>query len=159
MLAVRVGLEPEASGLQVRRPKPLDHAASFILTLTREIAQFRQNLEFTQAQVDELVNKTKLPLNSYKYLMRFMACKISWVIWITVYDEITFFLDGIEQSTTNETWEQTEAKIKKVIASEEQVESASTIAIERAHRVGKRIFILTDTVMLPILNEESLDEM
>ena len=27
-LAVRVGLEPGASGLQVRRPNPLDHAAS-----------------------------------------------------------------------------------------------------------------------------------
>ena len=27
-LAVRAGLEPGASGLQVRRPNPLDHAAS-----------------------------------------------------------------------------------------------------------------------------------
>ena len=28
LLAVRAGLEPGASGLQVRRPNPLDHAAS-----------------------------------------------------------------------------------------------------------------------------------
>ena len=27
LLAVRAGLEPRASGLQVRRPNPLDHAA------------------------------------------------------------------------------------------------------------------------------------
>ena len=30
LLAVRAGLEPGASGLQVRRPNPLDHAASLL---------------------------------------------------------------------------------------------------------------------------------
>ena len=33
LLAVRAGLEPGTSGLQVRRPNPLDHAASLLPSL------------------------------------------------------------------------------------------------------------------------------
>ena len=106
--------------------------------LTREIAQFKQSLKFTQAQVDDLLkqNSVTTQLAEVSDAVCGLQDKLDDLENRSRRNNLCF--DGIEESTANETWEQTEAKVKEVIASKMQVESVSAIIIERAHRVGKR---------------------
>ena len=102
-------------------------------SLIKDDASISTSVEFTQGQVDELI-KNELNLKGIKSNIEHLEDKIDDLENRSRRNSLCF--EGIEEST-NETWQDTENKIKYLISSH-MPDVGGGILIERAHRVGRR---------------------
>ena len=102
-----------------------------INSLIKDFASIRTSLEFTQGQVDELI-KNELHLKGIKPNIEHLEDKIDDLENRSRRNNLCF--EGIEEST-NETWQDTENKVKFLISSHMPEVGG---CIGRAHRVGRR---------------------
>ena len=125
-------LEQQQSTMKTFISAFMDSVNVRVDSLIKDVASFRTSLEFTQGQVDELI-KAELDVKRIKSNIEHLEEKIDDLENRSRRNNLCF--EGIEEST-NETWQDTENKVKHLITSH-MPEVGGDIVIERAHRVGK----------------------
>ena len=126
-------LEQQQSTMKTFISAFMDSVNVRIDSLIKDVASIRTSLEFTQGQVNKLI-KNELNLKGIKSNIEHLEDKIDDLENRSRRNNLCF--EGIQQST-NETWQDTENKVKYLISSH-MPEVGGDIVIERAHRVGRR---------------------
>ena len=126
-------LEQQQSTMKTFISAFMDSVNVRIDSLIKDVASIRTSFEFTQGQVDELI-KNELNLKGIKSNIEHLEDKIDDLENRSRRNNLYF--EGIEEST-NETWQDTENKVKYLISSH-MPEVGGDIVIERAHHVGRR---------------------
>lgn len=126
-------LEQQQSMMKTFISAFMDSVNVRIDSLMKDVASIGTSLEFTQGQVDELI-KNELNLKGIKSNIEHLEDKIDDLENRSRRNNLCF--EGIEEST-NETWQDTENKVKYLISSH-MPEVVGDIVIKRAHRVGRR---------------------
>lgn len=115
----------------------MDSTNTRIDNLIKEVESLKTSLEMTQANLDDLKTVNNKPrLESLETRIDELTDKADDLENRSRRNNLCF--EGIsEDNQGNESWEQSEEKIKKFISTRLKIE-ADNMVIERAHRVGKK---------------------
>lgn len=122
----------------------------FISTITKDVADLKNSLEYTQAQVDDIRNyTTKSQIEGIESCLDSLRDKVDDLENRSRRNNLCF--EGIEESGRHETWEKSEEIIKDLINDKLKLD-ADEIQIERAHRIGKPKNNKSRTIIAKFLN-------
>ena len=110
----------------------MDFVNTRIDNLMKDVQSVKSSLEFTQAQVDELIT-SNFRVKEVQVQIEDLGNKLDDLENRSRRNNLCF--DGIPESP-NETWQESESKIKQLI-SRHMPEVSTDLVIERAHRVGR----------------------
>ena len=125
-------LKQQESTLKVFLSAFMDSVNSRIDNLMKDVQSVKSRLEFTQAQVEELIT-SDLRVKEVKVQIEDLGNKLDDLENRSRRNNLRF--EGIPESP-NETWQESESKIKHQISSH-MPEVGTDFVIERAHRVGR----------------------
>ena len=120
------------STLKVFLSAYMDSVNTRIDNLMKDVQSVKSSLEFTQAQVEELIT-SDLRVKEVKVQIENLGNKLDDLENRSRRNNLRF--EGIPESP-NETWQESESKIKHLISSQ-MPEVGTDFVIERAHRVGR----------------------
>ena len=110
----------------------MDSVNTRIDSFMKDVQSVKSSLEFTQAQVEELIT-SDLRVKEVKLQIEDIGNKLDDLENRSRRNNLCF--EGIPESP-NETWQESESKIKHLISSH-MPEVGTDFVIERAHRVGR----------------------
>ena len=125
-------LKQQESTLKVFLSAYMDSVNTRIDNLMKDVQSVKSSLEFTQAQVEELIT-SDLRVKGVKVQIEDLGNKLDDLENRSRQNNLCF--EGIPESP-NETWQESESKIKHLISSH-MPEVGTDFVIERAHRVGR----------------------
>ena len=125
-------LKQQESTLKVFLSAYMDSVNTRIDNLMKDVQSVKSSLEFTQAQVEELIT-SDLRVKEVKVQIEDLGNKLDDLENRSRRNNLRF--EGIPESP-NETWGESESKIKHLISSQ-MPEVGNDFVIERAHRVGR----------------------
>ena len=125
-------LKQQESTLKVFLSAYMDSVNTRIDNLMKDVQSVKSSLEFTQAQVEELIT-SDLRVKEVKVQIEDLRNKLDDLENRSRRNNLCF--EGIPESP-NETWQESESKIKHRISSH-MPEVGTDFVIERAHRVGR----------------------
>ena len=125
-------LKQQESTLKVFLSAFMDSVNTRIDNLMKDVQSVKSSLEFTQAQVEELIT-SDLRVKEVKVQIEDLGNKLDDLENRSRRNNLRF--EGIPESP-NETWGESESKIKHLISSQ-MPEVGNDFVIERAHRVGR----------------------
>ena len=125
-------LKQQESTLKMFLSAYMDSVNTRIDNLMKDVQSVKSSLEFTQAQVEELIT-SDLRVKEVKLQIEDVGNKLDDLENRSRRNNLCF--EGIPESP-NETWQESESKIKHLISSH-MPEVGTDFVIERAHRVGR----------------------
>ena len=125
-------LKQQESTLKMFLSAYMDSVNTRIDNLMKDVQSVKSSLEFTQAQVEELIT-SDLRVKEVKVQIEDLRNKLDDLENRSRRNNLCF--EGIPESP-NETWQESESKIKHRISSH-MPEVGTDFVIERAHRVGR----------------------
>ena len=125
-------LKQQESTLKVFLSAYMDSVNTRIDNLMKDVQSVKSSLEFTQAQVEELIT-SDLRVKEVNLQIQDLGNKLDDLENRSRRNNLSF--EGIPESP-NETWQESESKIKHLISSH-MPEVGTDFVIKRAHRVGR----------------------
>ena len=125
-------LKQQESTLKVFLSAYMDSVNTRIDNLMKDVQSVKSSLEFTQAQVEELIT-SDLRVKGVKVQIEDLGNKLDDLENRSRQNNLCF--EGIPESP-NETWQESESKIKHLISSH-MPEVGTDFVIKRAHRVSR----------------------